>query len=256
MDKLYLDYAATTPLHPEVVEEMQRYLTIDQHFGNASSQHAFGKAAQEAIQNARSQVADMIHAEPSEIIWTSGATEANNLAIKGIAELYKNKGKHIITMTTEHKAVLDPCMHLEKNGFSVTYLPSLANGLLSIDMLEKAIRPDTILVSIMAVNNETGIIQDLMSIRELTQQRGIFLHTDAVQAIGKIKLDIRDIPMDLISMTAHKVYGPKGIGALYIRKRPRIRVMPLIHGGGQEHGMRSGTLPTHQIAGMGKAFAL
>jgi len=253
---IYLDYAATTPIHPDVKEIMQQYLTIDGDFGNSTSRHAFGKRALDAIEMARQQVASALHAEADEIIWTSGATEANNLAIKGIAALYKNKGKHIITMTTEHKAVLDPCMQLEKEGFQVTYLPPLANGLLSLAALEQACRDDTILVSVMAVNNETGVIQDLAGIREITTKRGILLHTDAVQAIGKLQFDVSKIPFDAISLTAHKVYGPKGIGALFLRKRPRIRVAPLIQGGGQEAGMRAGTLPTHQIVGMGKAYEL
>lgn len=256
MQDIYLDYAATTPLHEAVANKMCEHLTIDGDFGNSTSTHVFGKRANLAIGTARAQVAAAINADPSEIIWTSGATEANNLAIKGIAALYKSKGKHIITMQTEHKSVIDTCMHLEKEGFQVTYLPPLSNGLVSLDALEAAFRDDTILVSIMTVNNETGVVQDIAAIRELTAKHNILFHTDAVQAMGKIKVDVQQAPVDAMSLSAHKVYGPKGIGALYLRKRPRIRVAPLIHGGGQEQGMRSGTLPTHQIVGMGEAFQM
>lgn len=256
MNDIYLDYAATTPVHLAVANKMWEHMTITGDFANAASPHALGKRARIAIEEARAQVAASIHADPSEIIWTSGATEANNLALKGIASLYKRKGNHIITMQTEHKSVLDTCMHLEKEGFRITYLPPLPTGLLSLDALTEAITDETILVSIMAVNNETGIIQDLASIRAITAERGVLLHTDAVQAMGKITVDVNDIPVDAMSLSAHKVYGPKGIGALYLRKRPRIRVAPLIHGGGHEQGMRSGTLATHQIVGMGEAFAI
>lgn len=256
MRNIYLDYAATTPVHKAVANMMWEYITVEGEFANSTSQHAAGKRAQAAISTAREQVAAAINAEASEIIWTSGATEANNLAIKGMATLYQNKGKHIITMKTEHKSVLDTCMHLEKEGFRVTYLSPEPNGMLSLDNLKAAFCDDTLLVSIMAVNNETGIIQNLAAIRDLTHERGILFHTDAVQAMGKINIDVKQTPIDALSLTAHKAYGPKGIGALYLRKRPRIRVAPLIHGGGQENGMRSGTLATHQIVGMGAALAM
>ncbi len=254
MTPIYLDYAATTPVDPAVVHAMLPYLT--QKFGNAASTHVYGKEALAAIEIAREQVASRIAAEPSEIIWTSGATEANNLALKGAARLYQRRGKHIITMQTEHKSVLDTCHYLEKSGFDVTYLPPKANGLLDFNTFLAALRPDTILVSIMHVNNETGVIQDLAAIAQETAARQILLHVDAAQSIGKVALSVRTLPIDLVSLCAHKVYGPKGIGALYIRKKPRVRVEPLLHGGGHEQGMRSGTLPTHQCVGMGAAFAL
>lgn len=253
---IYLDYAASTPLDPRVAEAMFACLRQPGNFGNPASLHLYGQSARAAIELAREQVANTIHAEPSQLIWTSGATESNNLAIKGAAHLYQRKGKHIITMKTEHKAVLDTCQHLEKEGFQVTYLTPKPNGLLDIETLKAAIRPDTILISIMHVNNEIGVIQDLAAITQVTAERGILFHVDAAQSIGKLALDVQQLPVDLLSLSAHKVYGPKGIGALYLRKKPRVRVMPLIHGGGHEQGMRSGTLATHQIIGMGAAFHL
>lgn len=253
---IYLDYAATTPVDPRVAETMLQYLTPTGKFGNPSSAHLFGKQAKDAIENAREQVANLIHAETSEIIWTSGATEANNLALKGAAKLYQAKGKHIVTIKTEHPSVLDVCQQLEKEGFVLTYLAPEKNGLLDIEKLRAAIRDDTILVSVMHVNNEIGVIQDLQSIANLTSSRGILLHVDAAQSAGKIPIDVQSIPVDLMSFCAHKIYGPKGIGALYLRKKPRVRVAAQIHGGGQEGGMRSGTLATHQIVGMGEAFHL
>lgn len=253
---IYLDYAATTPVDPRVAEKMQRYLTIDGVFGNPSSTHAFGLAAKEAIEHARFQVADLIGAEAKEMIWTSGATEAINLALKGAAKLYQQKGKHIITVKIEHPAVLDSCQQLEKEGFSVTYLTPQKNGLLDLAAVESAIRDDTILISVMHVNNEIGVIQDIASIGKLSQSRGILFHVDAAQSAGKIPINVNEMHIDLLSCCAHKVYGPKGIGALYVRSKPRVRVAGQIHGGGQEHGMRSGTLPAHQIVGMGEAFAL
>lgn len=256
MKPIYLDYAATTPVDPRVASAMADCLLLEGNFGNPASLHAYGQEARAAIETAREQVARAIHAEAAQLIWTSGATEANNLAIKGAAYLYQRRGKHIITLKTEHKAVLDTCQHLEKEGFQVTYLSPLPNGLVDLTALEAAIRPDTILISIMHVNNEIGVIQPLETIAELTSQRGILLHVDAAQSVGKIDLNTQQIPADLISLCAHKSYGPKGIGALYLRKKPRVRVMPLIHGGGHEQGMRSGTLATHQIVGMGLAFEL
>lgn len=253
---LYLDYAATTPIDSRVAQKMQQYLTYEGVFGNPASQHIFGEAALSAVNHAREQVANFLHAEPSEIIWTSGATESNNLALKGAAQLYQRKGKHIVTLKTEHKAVLDTCMHLEKQGYRVTYLNPQASGLVDLDEFENALRADTILVSIMHVNNETGVVQDLKSIANITSMRGILLHVDAAQSPGKCALDVSELPIDMISLCAHKVYGPKGIGALYLRKKPRVRVTPLLHGGGHENGMRSGTLPVHQIVGMGEAFEL
>ncbi len=256
MNPIYLDYAATTPVDPRVAQKMLTFLTPEGLFGNPASLHAFGQAAREAVETARAQVASLIQADPSEIIWTSGATESDNLALKGVAQLYQRKGKHIITLKTEHKAVLDACQHLEKMGFDVTYLKPESTGLLAFATLQAAIRDDTILVSIMHVNNETGIVQDIDSIAKMTSSRGILLHVDAAQSAGKINIDVNQTPVDLLSLCAHKVYGPKGIGALFLRKKPRVRVEPLIHGGGHEQGMRSGTLATHQIAGMGEAFAL
>jgi cysteine desulfurase len=253
---IYLDYAATTPVDPRVAEKMLHYLTADGIYANAASTHVLGQAAKQAIDEARQQVAKAIHAGPAEIIWTSGATEANNLALKGAAQLYQRKGRHIVTLKTEHPAVLDTCQYLEKSGFFVSYLTPESNGLLNIEKFQAALRDDTILVSIMAVNNELGVIQDLDAIAKITSAREILLHVDAAQAIGKITIDIQKTPIDLLSMCAHKVYGPKGIGALYVRRKPRVRVAPEIHGGGQEQGMRSGTLPTHQIVGMGEAFLL
>lgn len=253
---IYLDYAATTPVDPQVAETMLQYLTPTGIFANASSSHILGQAAKQAVDQARDAVAKVIHATADEIIWTSGATEANNLALKGVANLYQRKGKHIITLKTEHSAVLDCCQQLEKEGFFVTYLTPETNGLLTIEKLRKAFRDDTILVSIMHVNNETGVIQDIEAVAKYTSERGILFHVDAGQSIGKIQLNVRQTPIDLISLSAHKVYGPKGIGALYVRRKPRVRVAAQMHGGGHEQGMRSGTLPVHQIAGMGKAFEL
>ncbi len=254
MQPIYLDYAATTPVDPRVAAKMLECLTKDGVFANPASMHSYGQAARLRIEEARVQVANLIHAEIEEIIWTSGATEAINLAIKGAMRLYERKGKHLITMKTEHKAVLDVCQYLEKQGFSVTYLKPLENGTLDLQTLENAIRKDTVLVSIMHVNNETGAIQDIDAIANITQKHGILYHVDAAQSTGKLALDVTKTPIDLISMSAHKTYGPKGIGALYLRKKPRVRVEPLLHGGGHEQGMRSGTLPTHQIVGMGEAF--
>jgi len=253
---IYLDYAATTPVDPRVAEKMTHYLTADGVFGNASSTHFFGREAKKAIEEAREQVADLVDAEPAEIIWTSGATEANNLALKGAAELYQQKGRHIITVKTEHSAVLDCCQFLEKKGFFVTYLSPEKNGIISKEALLEAIRDDTILVSVMHLNNETGVIQDIQRLAEITSARGILFHTDAAQSAGKIPLSIRKTPVDLVSFSGHKLYGPKGVGALYVRRKPRVRLAAQIHGGGQEQAMRSGTLPTHQIVGIGEAFAI
>jgi cysteine desulfurase len=240
---IYLDYASSTPVDPRVALEMAHYLTIGGHFGNpASLSHEYGRTAHAAVENARAQVAALIHAEPSEIIWTSGATESINLALKGAAQLYQSRGRHIVTVKTEHKAVLDTCQELEKNGYQVTYLAPEANGLLDIEKFKNALRPDTILVAVMHVNNETGVIQDIQTIAEITANRGILFLVDAAQSNGKISLDVTQTPVDLLALCAHKVYGPKGIGALYVRRKPRVRVAALIHGGGQENGMRSGTL--------------
>jgi len=252
----YFDNAATTPVDPRVAAVMADCLTQSGCFGNPASQHVYGRDARERVEQAREQIAAYLHAEPSEIIWTSGATESNNLAIKGAAHLYQRKGRHIVTMQTEHKSVLDTCQHLEKEGFQVTYLSPEPDGLLSMEKLQSALRDDTILVSIMQVNNETGIVQDIDAIGNLISSKGILLHVDAVQSVGKMPINVNQTPADLISLSAHKVYGPKGIGALYLRKKPRVRVEPLIHGGGHEQGMRSGTLATHQIAGMGEAYSL
>jgi cysteine desulfurase len=256
MKPIYLDYAATTPVDTRVAKAMMDCLTKEGAFGNAASQHSYGKMARDKIEMAREQVAAFLQADPAEIIWTSGATESDNLAIKGAIKLYQRKGKHIVTMKTEHKAVLDTCQYLEKHGFQVTYLAPQRNGLLDINEFEAALRSDTVLVSIMHVNNETGVIQPLEKIAAITSARQILFHVDAAQSAGKIALSVAELPIDLISLSAHKAYGPKGIGALYIRKKPRVRVEPLIHGGGHEQGMRSGTLPTHQIVGMGEAFAI
>lgn len=256
MKPIYLDYAATTPVDQRVAERMLACLTSEGIYGNPASLHAYGRAAKEWIDVSREQVAELINADPSEIIWTSGATESDNLALKGAVRLYQRKGRHIVTLKTEHKAVLDTCQHLEKEGYLVTYLTPEANGLLDLAKFAAALRDDTVLASIMHVNNETGIVQDLAGIAALTAARGILLHVDAAQSPGKVAIDVKRIPVDLISLCAHKVYGPKGIGALYLRKKPRVRVEPLIHGGGHEQGMRSGTLATHQIVGMGTAFAI
>ena len=253
---IYLDCHATTPLDERVLEAMLPY--FKQHFGNpASNSHIYGWEAEAAVQRARSILADAIHATPEEIVFTSGATEANNLAIKGVAEAYFSKGRHIITVQTEHNAVLDPCQYLQSLGFEVTYLPVQPDGLIDLTDLEKAIRPDTILVSVMAANNEIGVLQPLAEIGAICRQHQVLFHTDAAQAIGKIALDVEEMNIDLMSLTAHKVYGPKGIGALYVRRRnPRVRLSPQIHGGGHERGMRSGTLCTPQIAGFAKAVEL
>lgn len=256
MKPIYLDYAATTPVDPRVATKMQAHLMLEGVFGNSSSLHPYGQEAKQAVDVARTQVAELIQADPTEIIWTSGATESDNLALKGAAQLYQQKGRHIITLKTEHKAVLDSCQHLEKSGFFVTYLAPEQNGMLSLDKLKTALRADTILVSIMHVNNETGLIQDIDAIAHITSSRGILFHVDAAQSTGKIPIDLQKTPVDLMSMCAHKIYGPKGIGALYLRRKPRVRVEPLIHGGGHEQGMRSGTYATHQIVGMGEAFSL
>ena len=252
---IYLDYGATTPVDPRVVDAMVPWLR--EHFGNAASRsHAWGWEAEEAIEKARGQVADLIGADPREIVWTSGATESINLALKGAAQFYKTKGKHLITLKTEHKAVLDTMRELERQGFEVTYLDVKEDGLLDLDALRAAIRPDTILISVLFVNNEIGVIQDIPAIGALCREKGILLHVDAAQATGRVEIDMNVLPIDLMSMTAHKTYGPKGIGALYVRRKPRVRLEAQMHGGGHERGMRSGTLPTHQIVGMGEAFRI
>ncbi len=252
---IYLDYGATTPVDPRVVDAMVPWLR--EHFGNAASRsHAWGWEAEEAIEKARGQVADLIGADPREIVWTSGATESINLALKGAAQFYKTKGKHLITLKTEHKAVLDTMRELERQGFEVTYLDVKEDGLLDLDALRAAIRPDTILISVLFVNNEIGVIQDIPAIGALCRERGIVLHVDAAQATGKVAIDVQALPIDLMSLASHKSYGPKGIGALYVRRKPRVRLEAQIHGGGHERGMRSGTLPTHQIVGMGEAFRI
>ncbi|WP_374587102.1 IscS subfamily cysteine desulfurase [Ideonella dechloratans] len=252
---IYLDYAATTPVDPRVVQAMVPYLY--EQFGNpASRSHAYGWAAEEAVEIAREHVAALIGADPREIVWTSGATESDNLAIKGVAQFHKAKGKHLITVQTEHKAVLDTMRELEREGFEVTYLPVQSNGLLDLAVLEAAMRPDTILVSVMAVNNEIGVVQDIDAIGRLCRSKGVLFHVDAAQATGKIPLDMHSQCVDLMSLSAHKSYGPKGIGALYVRRKPRVRIEAQMHGGGHERGMRSGTLPTHQIVGMGEAYRL
>ncbi len=254
---IYFDYAATTPVDPRVAEKMIQYLTPEGHFGNpASSSHSFGWAAEEGVNEARAHVAALLNANPKEIVFTSGATESDNLAIKGVAHFYQKKGKHIITSKTEHKAVLDSCRQLEREGYEVTYLDPEPNGIIKLETIKAALRDDTILVSIMHVNNETGIIQDIAAIGELCREKGIVFHVDAAQSAGKVPLDVEVMKVDLISLSAHKIYGPKGIGALYVRRKPRIRLEAQMHGGGHERGMRSGTLATHQIAGMGEAFRI
>lgn len=254
---IYLDYSATCPVDPRVAEKMMQCLTLDGNFGNpASRSHRFGWQAEEAIDEARNHIADLIGADPREIVFTSGATESNNLAIKGAAHFYVKQGKHIITSKTEHKAVLDTCRHLESEGYEVTYLEPQSNGLFTLQQIEAAMRPDTILVSIMHVNNEIGVIQDLAAIGELCRARKILFHVDAAQSAGKVEIDVDAMKIDLLSLSAHKVYGPKGIGALYVRRKPRVRLEAQMHGGGHERGMRSGTLPTHQIVGMGEAFRI
>ncbi|GGI79707.1 IscS subfamily cysteine desulfurase [Legionella impletisoli] len=254
---MYFDYMATTPVDPKVIEAMMRYLGPEGEYGNPSSKtHLYGRNAAEAVERARGQIAEVVGALPEEIVFTSGATEADNLAILGASRFYKRKGQHVITMATEHKAVLDSFHQLEREGFDVTYLNPESDGLLNLNHLEQALRADTILVSIMHVNNEIGVIQDLESIGNLLKNKGILFHVDAAQSAGKLPLNLRALPVDMMSFSAHKNYGPKGIGALYVRQKPRIRLEPLSFGGGHEHGMRSGTLPTHQIVGMGEAFAL
>ncbi|PPA31362.1 IscS subfamily cysteine desulfurase [Aeromonas jandaei] len=254
---IYLDYSATCPVDPRVAEKMMQCLTMDGLFGNpASRSHRFGWQAEEAVDLARNQVAELIGADPREIVFTSGATESDNLAIKGVAHFYGSKGKHIITSKTEHKAVLDTCRQLEREGFEVTYLEPMPNGLFTLEMIENAMRDDTILVSMMHVNNEIGVIQDIKGLGELCRSRKILLHVDAAQSVGKVEIDVEAMKIDLLSLSAHKIYGPKGIGALYVRRKPRVRIEAQMHGGGHERGMRSGTLPTHQIVGMGEAFRI
>ncbi len=252
---IYLDYSATTPVDPRVVKKMVPYLY--ERFGNpASRSHVYGWQAEEAVEGAREQVARMVNADPKEIVWTSGATESDNLAITGAARFHQGKGKHLVTMTTEHKAVLDTMRNLEREGFTVTYLDPEPTGLLDLERFAAAIRPDTVLSSIMHVNNEIGVIQDIEAIGRICRERGVLFHVDAAQSTGKVKIDLNALPVDLMSFSAHKTYGPKGIGALYVRRRPRVRIEAQMHGGGHERGMRSGTLPTHQIVGMGEAFRL
>ncbi|MBL7004094.1 MAG: aminotransferase class V-fold PLP-dependent enzyme, partial [Gammaproteobacteria bacterium] len=254
---IYLDYSATTPMDERVAKKMAEYLTIDGSFGNpASRSHEFGWVAEKAVDEARKHVADLINADPREIIWTSGATESNNLAIKGAAHFYKKKGKHIITVKTEHKAVLDTCRQLEREGYEVTYMSPEPNGLLDLDKLKEAIREDTVVISVMHVNNEIGVIQDIKAIGEIARERKIVFHVDGAQSAGKVPIDIADLKVDLMSFSAHKIYGPKGMGALYVQRKPRIRLEAQMHGGGHERGLRSGTLATHQIVGMGEAFRI
>jgi cysteine desulfurase len=252
---IYMDYGATTPVDPRVVDAMVPWLR--EHFGNpASRSHAWGWEAEEAVEKARVQVAELVGADPREIVWTSGATESNNLALKGAAQFYKGRGKHIVTVKTEHKAVLDTVRELERQGFEATYLDVQEDGLLDLDRFKAALRPDTILVSVMLVNNEIGVIQDIPAIGAICRERGIIFHVDAAQATGKVQIDLATLPVDLMSLASHKTYGPKGIGALYVRRKPRVRIEAQMHGGGHERGMRSGTLPTHQIVGMGEAFRI
>ena len=254
---IYMDYSSTTPTDQRVADKMAQYLTVDTAFGNpASSSHTFGWDADVAVKNARKQVADLINADPREIVWTSGATEANNLAIKGAAHFNVRKGKHIVTSKTEHKAVLDTCRQLEREGFEVTYLDPMDNGLIDLEVLKAALRDDTTVVSIMHVNNEIGVIQDIAAIGEICRERKIIFHVDAAQSTGKCPIDLEVLKVDLMSFCAHKTYGPKGIGALYVRRKPRVRIEAQIHGGGHERGMRSGTLATHQIVGMGECFRI
>lgn len=252
---IYLDYSATTPVDPRVVDAMVPWLY--ENFGNpASRSHAFGWESEEAVERAREEVAKLVNADPREIVWTSGATESDNLAIKGAANFYAERGKHIITVKTEHKAVLDTCRELERQGFEVTYLNVKDNGLIDLDVFKAALRPDTVLVSVMMVNNEIGVIQDIETLGEICREKGIIFHVDAAQATGKVEIDLQKLKVDLMSFSAHKTYGPKGIGALYVRRKPRVRIEAQMHGGGHERGFRSGTLATHQIVGMGEAFRL
>lgn len=254
---IYLDYSSTTPVDPRVAQKMVDCLTMEGNFGNpASRSHRFGWQAEEAVDIARSQVAELVNADPREIVFTSGATESDNLAIKGAAHFYAKKGKHIITVKTEHKAVLDTCRQLEREGFEVTYMDPQPNGLLDLEEFKKTIRPDTILASVMHVNNEIGVIQDIEAIGNICREHGVLFHVDAAQSTGKIEIDLQELKVDLMSFSAHKSYGPKGIGALYVRRKPRVRLEAQMHGGGHERGMRSGTLATHQIVGMGEAFRL
>jgi cysteine desulfurase len=252
---IYMDYGATTPVDPRVVDAMIPWLR--EHFGNpASRSHAWGWEAEEAVEKARQHVADLIGADPREIVWTSGATESDNLAIKGAAQFYKSRGKHLVTVKTEHKAVLDTMRELERQGFEVTYLDVEENGLLDLEKFKAALRPDTILVSVMLVNNEIGVIQDIPAIGTICREKGIIFHVDAAQATGKVEIDVKTLPVDLMALASHKTYGPKGIGALYVRRKPRVRLEAQMHGGGHERGLRSGTLPSHQIVGMGEAFRI
>jgi cysteine desulfurase len=254
---IYLDYAATTPADPRVASKMMQFLTLDGTFGNpASRSHRFGWQSEEAVDVARNQIAELVNADPREIVFTSGATESDNLAIKGAAHAHQARGKHIITSQTEHKAVLDSCQQLEREGFDVTYLTPAANGIISPEQLRAALRDDTILVTLMHVNNETGVVQDIAAFGELCREREILLHVDATQSVGKLPIDLSQLPVDLMSFSAHKLYGPKGIGALYVRRKPRVQIAAQIHGGGHERGMRSGTLPVHQIVGMGEAYRI
>ncbi len=252
---IYMDYGATTPVDPRVVDAMIPWLR--EHFGNpASRSHAWGWEAEEAVEKARQQVADLIGADPREIVWTSGATESDNLALKGAAHFYQGKGKHLITVKTEHKAILDTMRELERQGFEVTYLDVQPDGLLDLEAFKAAIRPDTILASVMFVNNEIGVIQDIPALGAICREHGVLFHVDAAQATGKVEIDVKTLPIDLMSLASHKSYGPKGIGALYVRRKPRVRLEPQMHGGGHERGLRSGTLPTHQIVGMGEAYRI
>jgi len=254
---IYLDYASTTPVDPRVASKMMQYLTPDGEFGNpASRSHRYGWKADDAVEEARSHVANLVNCDPREIVWTSGATEADNLAVKGVARFYKSKGNHIITSKIEHKAVLDPCRQLEREGFEVTYLEPDEGGIIHPKQVKEAIQENTILVSLMHINNELGTLNDLTAIGEITREAGIFFHVDAAQSTGKVEIDLSSLPVDLMSFSAHKTYGPKGIGALFVRRKPRVRIEALIHGGGHERGMRSGTLAPHQIVGMGEAFRI
>ena len=254
---IYLDYSATTPVDPRVAEKMMECLTADGNFGNpASRSHAFGWKAEEAVENARRQIAELVNADPREIVWTAGATESDNLAIKGVAHFYSSKGKHIITSKIEHKAVLDTTRQLEREGFEVTYLDPTTDGVITPEMVEAALRDDTVLVSIMHVNNEIGTVNDIAAIGELTRSRGVLFHVDAAQSTGKVEIDLEKLKVDLMSFSAHKTYGPKGVGALYVRRKPRVRLEAQMHGGGHERGMRSGTLAAHQSVGMGEAFRI
>jgi len=254
---IYLDYSATTPVDERVAEKMCACLTRDGVFGNpASRSHEFGWKAEELVEEAREQVAELVNADPKEIIWTSGATESDNLAIKGAAHFYKKKGRHVVTVKTEHKAVLDSCRQLEREGYEVTYLEPEENGLLDLDRFREALRDDTVLASVMHVNNEIGVIQDIAALGEICRDKGVVFHVDAAQSAGKVPIDLKALPVDLMSFSAHKIYGPKGIGALYVQRKPRVRLEAQMHGGGHERGLRSGTLATHQIVGMGEAFRI